>query len=124
MKLMIAAAVAVLVAMIAAHLIGEARVKSLERDIEMAKAVAEKKEAAANESEMKAVAYEKKVAYLEAEIARIGQIARRQDDELEKMESSVNGARADVERARSIRTSRTTADELCERLRALGHPCD
>jgi uncharacterized membrane protein YqiK len=106
------------------QMIGNARVRNLERDIETARAVAKQKETAAREGEIRAAGYERKIEYLEAEIARIGQIARRQDEELERMEGNIGNARADVERARSIRASRATADELCERLGALGHPCE
>lgn len=123
-KLLIAAVVAVVAAVIIGQMIGNARVRSLERDIETAKAVAKQKEAVALESESKAARYEKKIEYLETEIARIGRIARRQDEELEKLEGNIGNARADVERTRGIRTARTTNDEICERLGELGHPCE
>lgn len=119
-----AAAGVIVSAVIVAQMIGNTRVRSLERDVGSAKALAKEKEAAANESEIKAAEYVKKIEYLETEIARIGLIARRQDEELEKMEGNVSNARADVERARVIRTSRATADELCERLAELGHRCE
>lgn len=123
-KLLIAAAVAVVSVVIVEQMIGNARVESLERDIEAAKAVAKQKETAAAESEAKAARYEEKIEYLETEITRIGQIARRQDEELEKMEGNIGNARADVERARNIRATRNTNDEICERLAQLGHPCE
>jgi uncharacterized membrane protein YqiK len=75
-------------------------------------------------AEAKAGEYVKKIEYLEGELAAIGQIARRQDEELKAISGDVGTARRDVERARRIRAIDTTTDELCARLAALGHACE
>lgn len=123
-KLILAAAAAVIVGFAIASTISDLRLRSLEREIETAKQRAEAKEAAAVLSETKAAEYKQKVEYLESEIAGIGRLARRQDEELEKVNVDIGGARRDVERAKRIRPIGTTAAELCRKLAELGHPCD
>ena len=120
----IAAAVGALVIVVAiASMISNARVRSLERAVEAAKQQAAASDEAAVTAEVQSVEYKQKIEYLENEIAKLGQIARRQDEELEKISGDVGGARRDVERARSIRAVGTSADELCTKLAELGHPC-
>ena len=84
--------------------VSNARLRSKEREVEAAKQTASAKEEAAAESETKAAEYKQKIEYLESEIAGIGQIARRQDEELEKSAVDVNNARRDVERAKRLRS--------------------
>lgn len=96
----------------------------LERAIESAKADAVKSQAAADEMEKQAAAYAAKTEYLEQKLADIKAIARKQDEELEKLNANTNSARADVERARRIRTAAANADELCAKLAELGHRCE
>jgi hypothetical protein len=104
-------------------LIGDVRVRRMERVVDSAKQQARVSEESAEAAESLAGEYRKKIEYLEGELAAIGQIARRQDEELEKIGGDVNSARRDVERARSIRAIDATADELCAKLAELGHGC-
>ena len=124
LKLIIAAAAILVLSSAAVSIVSNARVRSLEREIGSATAKAIEMEKAATAAELAAAGYKRKIEFLESEIAAIGDIARRQDEELEKMGSDVGSARIDLERERLKRTVGRTADELCERLAELGHPCD
>ena len=114
---------AIFVAVVLAWVVSEAKLRRVEKVVESAKQQARVSDEAAAVAESEAGEYRKKIEYLEGELAAIGRIARRQDEELEKIGSDVNAARRDVERARSIRAIDATADELCEKLAELGHPC-
>lgn len=124
LKLIIAAAAILVLSSAAVSIVSNTRVRSLEREIGSATAKAIEMEDAATAAELAAAGYKRKIEFLESEIAAIGDIARRQDEELEKMGSDVGSARLDLERERLKRTVGRTADELCERLAELGHPCD
>lgn len=123
MKLIAGAVVALLVLVFVSWMYSEAKVRRLERVIDSAKQQARTSEEAAVAAESAAGEYRKKIEYLETELAAIGSIARRQDEELGKIGGDVGNARRDVERARSIRAVGTTADQLCSTLGELGHPC-
>ena len=123
MKLIAGAVVALLVLVFVSWMYLEAKVRRLERVIDSAKQQARTSEEAAVAAESAAGEYRKKIEYLETELAAIGSIARRQDEELGKIGGDVGNARRDVERARSIRAVGTTADQLCAKLGELGHPC-
>ena len=114
---------AIFVAVVLAWAVSEARLRRMERGVDAAKQQAMSTEEAANVAEASAGEYKKKIEYLESELAAIGQIARRQDEELEKIGGDVNAARSNVERARSIRAIDANANELCAKLAALGHGC-
>ena len=114
---------AVSVAAVLAWGVSEAKLRRMERVVESAKQRARVSEEAAAAAEGAAGEYKKKIEYLVGELAAIGRIARRQDEELEKIGGDVNAARRDVERARSIRAIGATAGELCAKLGELGHPC-
>jgi len=88
-----------------------------------AKTLAAEKEQRADELEAKARVYEEKIAYLELNLAELKTLARKQDEELKNIEITTGRARADVERARGIRSAAATADEVCRKLADLGHPC-
>ena len=96
----------------------------LEAETHRAKSLASEKQAASNDLERQAAVYKAKTEYLEGQLAGIQAIARKQDEELEKLGNSVSGARRDVERSRSIRSIGATADELCAKLAELGHGCE
>lgn len=49
--------------------------------------------------------YEEKIAYLELQLAELGTLAQKQDEELKTIESNTRNARADVERTRRIRSA-------------------
>ena len=123
MKLIAGAVVAWLVLVFVSWMYSEAKVRRLERVIDSAKQQARTSEEAAVAAESAAGEYRKKIEYLETELAAIGSIARRQDEELGKIGGDVGNARRDVERARSIRAVGTTADQLCAKLGELGLPC-
>ena len=123
MKLITAAIVTSLVLVFASWMYSEAKVRRLERVVEAADQQARASEEAATAAESAAGEYRKKIEHLETELAAIGGIARRQDEELGKIGGDVGAARRDVERARSVRAIGATADELCAKLAELGHPC-
>ena len=123
MKLIAAAVAALLVLVFVSWMYSEAKIRRLTRVVDSAKQQARASEHNAVAAESAAGEYRKKIEYLEAEIEAIGGIARRQDEELEKMAGDVGAARRDVERARSVRSIGATADELCAKLAELGHPC-
>lgn len=125
MKIYLAAGAAVLVT---AFLGGGAiwsnhRIARAERAVTDAKAAADEKERLAAEKETEAAAFKEKTEYMEKKIADIGEIARKQDEELEKLKTDTVDARGRVERARSIRSIGATTDELCQKLADVGHPC-
>ena len=99
------------------------KIGELERGIESAKKVADEKTAAAEQQEKQSAEYAAKTKYLEQKLAEIQAIARKQDEELEKLKTNTAAARNDAERARSIRSIASTADELCQRLAEVGHGC-
>lgn len=100
------------------------RIKRLETRVAEAKAEAARLETDAARKENAAAVYKQKIDYLEAQLGEIRTLAKTQDEELEKLNSGVRDFRSDVDRARGIRSIRTTADELCKRLAEVGHACD
>ena len=99
------------------------KINSLEREIETAKSLAAEKQTAADQLEQQADQYKAKTEYLEQQLADLQAIARKQDEELESLSKTTNSARADVDRARRVRSVATTADQLCAKLAELNHPC-
>ena len=99
------------------------KINSLEREIETAKSLAAEKQTAADQLEQQADQYKAKTEYLEQQLADLQAIARKQDEELESLSKTTNSARADVDRARRVRSVATTADHLCAKLAELNHPC-
>ena len=121
---MVAAAVFSIIAIVAVmHLWSNRKITALERDIENAKVTATEKQTAAAALETHAAEYKAKTEYLEQQIAELGAIATKQNEELEKLSKTTDSARRDVERARNIRSVAATADQLCAKLADLGHPC-
>ena len=120
----ISGAVALVIGVLAVSwMFSEAKVRRAEHAVEAARQHAKATEEITAVSENAAAEYRKKIEYLESELSAIGQIARRQDEELEKIGGDVGTARRDVERARSLRAIDATANELCAKLAGLGHPC-
>lgn len=113
--------------LVAAILVGELwsgyRIGRAERDAAEARSMAEVLERSAADAELKAAEYKQKTEYLERSLEHIRATARKQDEELEKIDVDVRGARADVERTRRVRAVSTTADELCRQLGEIGYPC-
>ena len=98
-------------------------ISHLERDVAVAKAEAATKANEANEKEKQAEIYRAKAEYLEQQLTEIQAIARRQDEQLEKLNINSSRARTDLERTRGTRTVTATAAELCAKLADLGHGC-
>jgi len=94
------------------------------RAVDEARKTADEKEKLAEKKETESAAYKEKNEYLEARIAEVQAIARKQDEELQKLTTNTAGALLRVERARSVRAIAATADELCAKLAEVGHPCD
>ena len=122
-KLILAVAAAAVLAAAAATIVSNVRLRSLERNVEIATERARTLEETAREAESRAAEHKQKIEYLEAEIAGIGRLARKQDEELKKISGDIGDARRDVERAKRIRTVSTNAAELCGKLEELGYPC-
>ena len=122
-KLILAVAAAAVLAAAAATIVSNVRLRSLERNVEIATERARTLEETAREAESRAAEHKQKIEYLEAEIAGIGRIARKQDEELKKISGDIGNARSDVERAKRIRPVNTNAAELCGKLEKLGYPC-
>ena len=122
-KLILAVAAAAVLAAAAATIVSNVRLRSLERNVEIATERARTLEETAREAESRAAEHKQKIEYLEAEIAGIGRLARKQDEELKKISGDIGNARSDVERAKRIRTAGANAAELCGKLEELGYPC-
>lgn len=123
-KVITAAVVILFAALAISNIVSYIRIRSGEIRIGELKNASSQAERTATETEARSEQYRLKAEYLEAELAAIGQIARRQNEEIEKMGSDIGIARRDVNSAKSIRSIATTAYELCRKLSELGHPCD
>ena len=100
------------------------RITQAERAASAAKQAAAEKEKVAAEKETEAAAYKEKTEYLEKQIAEIEATARKQDEEIERTKNNTAAARSRVDRARSVRSVDTNADELCGKLAEVGHGCE
>ena len=99
------------------------QITKLGRAVETAKAEALSIQKSAAQKEIEAAQYKQKIEYLESQLSEIQTIARKQDEELEKLNDNSAVAHGNVERARHTRTINATADELCQKLAELGHGC-
>lgn len=95
----------------------------LEQAVEAAKQNADRSAQTAAAKEIEAAQYKQKNEYLETQLTEIQTIARKQDEELEKLNVTTRDARDGVDRARRTRTIAANADELCQKLAELGHAC-
>ena len=123
-KLIIAAAGIIIVGLAVTTLVSNHKLNTLERRVEAARRNSDTMEKQSHIAESKAREYVKKIKYLEGELTAIGQIARRQDEELKTIGGHIDTARRDVEHARRLRAIDTTTADLCARLGALGHACE
>lgn len=96
----------------------------LERELRDAKQAVQTADKLAAEREIEAAVYKKKLEYLENNLSEIQTIARKQDEELEKLNTDTGRARTNVERIRRILTTDTTAAGLCAKLAEIGRGCD
>ena len=123
-KIYIVAAVAVIFAIgLLSYALSNRKIAKLESEVAAAKTVAHEKEKAATAKEIEAAAYIQKIDYLEARLAEIKQLARKQDEQLETINNDSRTARGNADRARRTRTITANAAELCQKLAELGHPC-
>lgn len=100
------------------------KIAKLEGEVEKAKQEANSLQRSAEQKEIEAAEYKQKIEYLEGQLTDIQTIARKQDEELEKLNDNSGRARSDVERTRRTRSIAANADELCAKLAELGHPCN
>jgi chromosome segregation ATPase len=99
------------------------KIANLEIEIETARKAVRAADKLAATRETEAAAYKQKLEYLENNLSEIQTIARKQDEQLEKLYVNSRDARSNVERARRTRTIHTTADELCAKLAEVGKGC-
>ena len=100
------------------------KIAKLESAVEDAKREANSSQQSAVRKEIEAAESKQKTEYLEQQLTEIQTIARKQDDELEKLNINTRGARGPMARARRTRSITATADELCAKLAELGHGCE
>ncbi len=124
MKIILALAAALLMGVAVASLVSSVKIRSLERSVESAKQQAKTSEEAAAAAEIRAAEYKEKTEYLEKQIAENQAMARRIDEELEKIGGDVGAARRNVSNARGKRGASANVDELCRKLGELGYPCE
>ncbi len=99
------------------------KIVKLENAVSETKQKVAMSERLAASSEQKAAEYKQKIEYLERQISDIQTIARKQDEELEKLNIYSGRARRDVAGASRTRSIATTENELCAKLAELGHGC-
>ena len=124
MKIYISAAAVLAALFLISSLVSRLETRRLEKQVEKAESAAAASEKTAAESETKAARFKEKIEYLETNLSEIRLIARKQDEELEKIYADTRTARDRMVDARRVRTIATTADELCEKLARVGHPCE
>src|SRR5438445_321942 len=100
------------------------KIAKLEKAVGTAKQSADDAGQRAAQREIEAAQYKQKIEYLERQLADIQTIARKQDEELEKLNDNSGRARVDVERAKRTRSITATTDELCAKLAELEHGCE
>lgn len=120
----IAAAAIVLIAAIGYSFWSNYQIRQLEAAVEDARIEAAQKQKHADELESRSHVYEGKIAYLENNLNEIQTIARKQDEELQKITNDTDAARGRVQRTRGVRTAAANADELCAKLAEIGYPCE
>ena len=97
---------------------------NLERELWDAKQAVQTADKLAAQREIEAAAYKQKLEYLENNLLDIQTIARKQDEELEKLNTDTGRARTNVERTRRTRTIDVGQAELCAKLAEVGRGCD
>lgn len=115
---------AILTIAIFIYVLSNIRIANLESEVAKAKQIATQKQQTAAERELEAAEYKQKIEYLETKIDEINQLARKQDEELEKLNLNSRNTRSDADAARRTRTVAATNAELCQKLAELGHPCE
>ncbi len=96
----------------------------LERELRDAKQAVQTADKIAAAREIEAAAYKQKLEYLESNLTEIQTIARKQNEELEKLNTDTVRARTNVERTRRIRAIDVGQAELCAKLAEVGRGCE
>lgn len=115
---------AILVCVMAGSAWSHFTIRGLERDVRAAKEQADNKQKIADAKEREAEKYRLQAERLEGSLQEIQKIAKKQDEELEKISDQTGNARADAARARGVRALDSTSADLCRRLEELGHGCN
>lgn len=121
MKIYIAAAVLGSIAGIAGW--ANYKIGKLENAVSKAKERSEELERTAVLKEAEAAENVEKIAYLERQLGEIKDLARKQDEQLERLSDYSGRVRGDLDRARRTRVVPTDEPRLCAKLAELGHPC-
>ena len=127
LKLKLYIAAAALLILLAGLLIGSLRyqlkLRRLNREVEAANQMAAARQAEASQFQHQADELRTRSEFLEGRLNELQTIAAKQDEQLKTLDTTLDNARADVDRTRRIRTAATTATDLCRKLAELGHPC-
>lgn len=126
-KIYLAIAVAVLAIILGNSMWARYQTARLERQVWDAHQRAEAATREARQKEIEAAEYKKKIEYLESQLSDIRVLAKKQDEELEKLNINSRDARVRLGRARRARPTAVTDAELCAKLAELGYqvrtPC-
>ena len=121
----LALAAALLLVFASATFLSERRIHKLEQTIETQKQNAATLETKAAELELTAEQYRAKTAYLEQQLTQLQSRAQKQDEQLQTLDRTTDAARRNVLSTRGTRPdSPRSAAELCQKLAAVGHPCE
>ena len=96
---------------------------NIERELFEARQAVRSADKLAAKREAEAAEYKQKLEYLETNLSQIQTIARKQDEELENLNSNSRNARSNVERGRRTRPTAITDAELCKKLAEVGRGC-
>lgn len=98
-------------------------ISRLEREASSAAARAEQSQAAYDAAMRIATVNAARAEYLGQQLEEIRSLAKKQDEEIKKIDVDINTARGRADRARQLGAVESTAHELCDKLESLGHPC-
>jgi hypothetical protein len=123
-KIYIAIAVAVLAFVAGIAGWAKFRIGRLEKAVADAKKQSAALERKATLKEAEAAEYIQKIAYLERQLGEVRHLARKQDEQLERLSDNSRRARGDLDRARRTRVVPADDAALCAKLAELGHACE
>ena len=95
----------------------------LEREAATLAANAQAAERKAAEAEAIAQRHAARAEFLEDQLKDFRDTAAKQDEKIKELDDDIDSARGRVDRARRIRSVRSDAAGLCEKLERLGHGC-
>jgi hypothetical protein len=123
-KICIAIAIAVLAFVAGVAGWANYKVGRLDDAVAEAKHKAAVLERAATLKEAESAGYVEKIAYLERRLGEINNLARKQDEQLERLSNNSRRVRGDLDRARRTRVVPADDAALCGKLAELGHACE